>query len=123
MAMFKSYKLYVQVKRNQIKVIDLDNGMQVTKVAAVPFSSVRNIIGKFLPVQETLSDALRDLGIGKPFGGIKVVIQQMEGTEGGLSDIEKRALRDVGELTGAKKVYLEEGERELTMDEAITRIG
>jgi hypothetical protein len=39
------------------------------------------------------------------------VIQQTEATEDGLSDIEKRALRDIAEIAGADKVYIAEQER------------
>lgn len=120
--MFKTYKIYIRVKRDQVTVIDLVSGTQVTRDAETPFSSVRNVIGKFNPANETILAALGDLGIRRS-GRISAIIQQMEGTEGGLSDIEKRALRDLAEMAGATKVYLEEGERALTMDEAMARIG
>ena len=53
---------------------------------------------------------------------LKVVIQQLEGAEGGLSDIEKRALRDIAEMAGAKKVYIVESEQKLSIVDALTII-
>ena len=39
-----------------------------------------------------------------------------------LSDIEKRALRDIAEMAGARKVYIAEGEQKLTIAEALSMI-
>ena len=49
-------------------------------------------------------------------------MQQLEGSEGGLSDIEKRALRDLGEMTGASSVQLVEHSHNLTIDDAIKEL-
>jgi len=46
----------------------------------------------------------------------------MEDTDGGLTDIEKRALRDLAENAGAGKIYIADGEQLLTNNEALAKI-
>jgi hypothetical protein len=46
----------------------------------------------------------------------------LEGTEGGLSQIEIRALRDIAELNGANKVYLVYEDKPLSNQEALSLI-
>ena len=67
---------------------------------------------------------LDDLGIGQTFFSrpLTVLIQQLEGTEGGLSDIEKRALRDLAEMAGGRKVVICEDSRPLTIADALSRL-
>lgn len=120
--MFKSPKVYIQVKRNQVTAVNLDTGEEVTRLAITPFSTQRVVLASFQPANETISAAIRDLRLKTTFLALKVVIQQLEGAEGGLSDIEKRALRDIAEMAGAKKVYIVEGEQKLSNDQALALI-
>lgn len=120
--MFKTYKVYVQVLRNKITATDLETLQRVTVQADHPFSSVRQVLGTFQSAADTIQRALKDLGMKSSFSTIKMIVHQMEGTEGGLSDIEKRGLRDVAEISGAKIVHLVEQERALTSDEALQLI-
>ena len=117
--MFKSYKVYIQISRDSVTAIDLDTGLKAIRQAEQSFSSTRQILSNFNNAEITVRNTFKDLGIKRSFFAFKVVIQQTEGTEGGLSDIEKRALRDVAEIAGANKVYIAEQERILTLDEAL----
>lgn len=120
--MFSPHKLYIQIAKNKVTVINLVTGERVTRVSTTPFSTHRVVLGSFGPANETIAAGLRDLEVKRGFGGIKVVIHQIEGAEGGLSDIEKRALRDLAEMAGANKVLLIEDEKELSSGEALTRL-
>src|SRR5687767_5007389 len=104
--MFKSPKVYIQIKRNQVTVVNLETGEEVTRLAIRRFSTQRVVLASFDPANETILAAIRDLRLKTTFLALKVVIQQLEGAEGGLSDIEKRALRDIAEMAGAKKVCI-----------------
>ena len=121
--MFKSYKVYLQISRDQVTAIDLNTGLKVTRKAEQSFSSTRQILSNFNNAEITVRNTLKDLGVKRSFFALKVVIQQTEGTKGGLSDIEKRALRDIAEMAGANKVYIAQQERTLTLDEALQIIG
>jgi hypothetical protein len=117
--MFHSHKLYIQVSRNKVTVTNLETGVEVTQVAAEPFSSQRSILSSFDPANKTLVTAMRQLNLKHSFLKTKAVIQQMEDTVGGLTDIEKRALRDLAEIAGVAEVYIVDGKQRLTRDEAL----
>lgn len=120
--MFKSSKVYIQIKRNQVTAVNLETGEEVTRIAMKPFSTERVVLASFNPANDTVLAAMSDLRIKKTFMALKVAIQQLEGAEGGLSDIEKRALRDLAEMAGANKVYIVESERKLSTDQALALI-
>jgi actin-like ATPase involved in cell morphogenesis len=106
--MFKLKFIYIKIKRNHVEVTDLCSGETVSKQAIQPFSSTRNVVSSFNPASETIQSALEELGLtGRSFlSKMNILIQQQEGLEGGLSDIEKRALRDLAEMAGANKVFI-----------------
>src|SRR5687768_16327933 len=117
--MFKSPKIFMQVFRNRIVLVDLMTGHKITEHAVEPFSSVRQTIGNFDNANKTLKYAMKKLSIKKSIFATKVLIQQMEGSEGGLSQIEIRALRDIAELNGADKIYIIEHDKPMSDHEAL----
>lgn len=122
--MFKTIRLYIKLRRDFVEITNLETGETTSQRAAVPFSTTRNIIGSFGDAKQAIEAVLRASGIKTSFWtGLKVLIHQLEGTEGGLSDIEKRALRDLGEMIGARQVYLAEGERPLSVAGALLHFG
>lgn len=120
--MFKKHRLYIQISRNRITATNLDTGHEVSRLATTPFSTQRVVLARFDPANETILDAIRELRLKTSFATISIVIQQIEGAEGGLSDIEKRALRDLAEMAGAKKVFIAEVENPLSTADAISII-
>lgn len=117
--MFKSRKVYVQVRRNKVTVIDLLNGEQVVEEASIPFSTQRIVVASFDPAHQTIKSAFGRLGVKRSLGGISIAMHQVEGFEGGLSDIEKRALVDLGQMAGGSKVVIVENESEISNSEAL----
>ena len=122
--MFKSLRIYIKIRRNNIEVTNLETGASSSKSAVNSFSSIRNVVSNFNNAGETVNATLDDLGIGQTFFSrpLTVLIQQLEGTEGGLSDIEKRALRDLAEMAGGRKVVICEDSRPLTIADALSRL-
>ena len=120
--MFRTQKVYIQIRRNQVTAVNLNTGEEALRLAIRPFSTQRIVVASFDPANEIVLAALRDLGLKTTFVALKIVIQQLEGAEDGLSDIEKRALRDIAEMSGARKVYIAEGEQKLTIAEALSII-
>ena len=120
--MFRTNKIYIQITRNRITVVNLETGNEATRTSTEPFSTSRSVLSKYNPAYETLTAAMQDLRLKRSFFKIKAVIQQMEDTEGGLTDIEKRALRDLAESVGAGKVHIIDGNKRLTNVEALANI-
>lgn len=126
MAFFNIWRtpIYINIMRDKVEITNLATGETASQSAIESFSTSRTIVGKFDKAAETIKAAIGQLGTG---GGIfppsyKVLIHQTEGAEGGLSDVEKRALRDLGELFGDRMVYISERDRRLTKDEAVEEI-
>lgn len=118
--MFKTIRVYIKLRRDVVEITNLETGRTVSHRAAIPFSTTRNLVGDFNSADLTIREALRELGVKLRFWiRLKVLIQQLEGAEGGLSEIEKRALRDLGELAGGLRVYLVEDTRPLSISEAL----
>ncbi len=119
--MFKAKSIYIKIKRNHVEVTDLNTGETVTQQAIQPFSSVRNVVSSINPANETIQSALEKLGLkGRSFlSKMNILIQQLEGLEGGLSDIKKRALRDLAEMVGANKVFILEQSESVSTEAAL----
>lgn len=122
--MFKSLPIHIIVRRNHIQITNLENGNLSSIKALNNFSSVRNIVSNFNNANETIKAALNELNIKNTLFSrpLNILIQQTEGIEGGLSDIEKRALRDLAEIAGGKKVFISENPQPLSISEAIMQI-
>ena len=117
--MFQSNKVYIQIYRNRVTIVNLNTGVTATQVAVEPFSTRRSVLSSFAPANKTVRAAMRELGLKWSFLATRGVIQQMEDTEGGLTDIEKRALRDLAEEAGIGIVYIATGELPLSTAEAL----
>lgn len=122
--MFKSLPIHIIVRRNHIQITNLENGNSSSIKALNNFSSVRNIVSNFNNANETIKVALNELNLKNTLFSrpLNILIQQTEGIEGGLSDIEKRALRDLAEIAGGKKVFISENPQPLSISEAIKQI-
>ncbi|MBO9573886.1 MAG: hypothetical protein J7497_16990 [Chitinophagaceae bacterium] len=122
MNMLKTRLIYLKIKRNQVEVTDLNTDRTVFRQAIEPFSSVRMVVSSFDKANAVILSAFEDLGIKSGFFRplTKILVQQLEGIEGGLADIEKRALRDLAEMAGANKVFILEETEPVTNELALT---
>ena len=122
--LFKTLPIYIKITKNKVEITNLETGKTVSKAAENNFSSVRNVVSNFNDASKTIRSALADLGVTDSLWNrkLKILIQQLEGTEGGLSDIEKRALRDLAEMAGGRSVYIVEHSRQLTVSDALSKL-
>jgi hypothetical protein len=115
----KSVPVYVKVWRDRMEVMRLDTGRSATWRPTVPYSNERLVLAHFVEAEDHLKSLLSELFDHKKIKqNLRMVIQQMEGNEGGLSSVERRALVDMAEHSGALNVHLVEHERELVRHEA-----
>jgi hypothetical protein len=121
---FKRIPVYIKVYSNQIEVINLKSGETASRKALEPFSNQRLVLSDFNNASKLLRIVIDDLQLKtKIFGSsFKALIQQMEKLEGGLSNIEKRALRDLAELSGASYVKIIEHTQNLSNQEALMEL-
>lgn len=52
--MFKTHKVYIQIRRNQITAINLNTGEETSRLAIRPFSTQRIVLASFDPANETV---------------------------------------------------------------------
>lgn len=119
--MFRSLPVHILIKRNFIQVTNLETGSMISKKAGINFSSSRNVVSNFNNANKTIKSCLKELEIRNGIFSrpLLILIQQTEGTEGGLSDIERRALRDLAEMAGGKKVFISEETHPLSVNDAL----
>jgi rod shape-determining protein MreB and related proteins len=106
-ATFFESTVYVQVKRNQFRVRHIESNSEAAFDAQPPFTTTRLLIGQFLAAESLLKQALKQVSTSRFFSvSPKVVIQPLEMTDGGLSEVEERVLREVAIGAGASKVVV-----------------
>lgn len=95
-------RIYVQVYRDRIVARDINLGISVEGRPEAPYSTERNLVGKFTSARGLLKSLFRNLGI---FGWFKirpiVLMHAMERSEGGLSEVEERVLLELADAAGA----------------------
>ncbi len=98
---------YVRVRRNQFRVRHVSSKAEAVFEAQPPFSTERLLIGQFMAAEAVLKRALKELSKGGLFAvAPQVVIQPLEMTEGGLSEVEERVLKEVALGAGARKAVV-----------------
>lgn len=118
MKMFKTIHLLIKVYSNRIELINLDNEKTFTKTSEKPFSSSRLIIADFHEAKFFFKDVVKEVfameGIRFLAPKIKAAFQVMELYEGGLSEVEMRAFKDIAELSGIYKVLITDGSKQFS---------
>lgn len=123
MKLFKTDYLYVKVSTNAVEMTNLTIDETISRKAVEDFSTTRVVVANFNNITNLVVSMLRELGISTSFFSTKkILIQQIEKQDGGLSDIEKRALRDVGEQAGAKFVTIIDHPNRLSTEKALLEL-
>lgn len=96
--------------------------MDITLVPTTPFTTDRLLVGKFLAAERALKDAFKQVLSGSLFApSPKVVIHPLEMIEGGLSEVEERALQEVARGAGARRAFVWVG-HELSDAEVVEKL-
>jgi actin-like ATPase involved in cell morphogenesis len=122
--MFKRIPVYIKISTNQIEVTNLDSGKTLVEKSVEPFSSQRMVLAKFNEAELLVRKLIKELTSNRSWfpPQLKVAIQQIEKLEGGLAEIEKRAMRDLAEQAGASIVVIIDHDRKLSDQEALLEL-
>lgn len=95
-------KVKVEVYKDRLVISH--NGSAKSFTPESKFTTNRLLVGNFFPAVECLKRGLREIGVLGFFNLSKPMldIYPMEMTEGGLSEVEVRVLREVASGAGAK---------------------
>lgn len=119
MKLFKSIPLFVKLYKNRIEICRLDNGK--CKSMNGKFSDSRIVFAEYEKAEVLMKRITKELAPESNgfFGSSFImVIQQLEMNEGGISEVEKRAIRDSCEHVNAKTMKLVDSEKEISILEA-----
>lgn len=114
--------VYVRVYKNRFRLRHIESQKDIILNAEQPFTTERLIIGQFKNAEKTLIQGIKEVYNKKWITpSPKILIQQMEMNEGGLSDVEDRILKEISTVAGARAVLVWSG-KELTDNEVLAEI-
>ena len=117
-----SNTVYVKVTTNQFWARNIEDQKEAIETAIEPFTTKRLLVGDFSTAEKYLRAVLKKVHEGKWFSSSPVVIiHPMEMIDGGLSQIEERALVELAAGAGARKVVVWVG-HELSDQEVINHV-
>jgi rod shape-determining protein MreB len=139
--LFSKRILYVRIWRNRLSVLDVHSGASfddepwvaiggtskavvkigrsarnATELVVNPFGHPRTLISDFTVAEELLRRVVRSLRTSWWQPSPIIVMHPLEMLEGGLTQVESRALTELAIGAGARTVFLHTG-RELSRDE------
>ena len=95
--------LCVEIYANRMILTSDEHSISVN--ATEPFTTTRLLVGHFEPAVNCLKECLQQAGFTGFFKRApKLHIIAREKTEGGLSEVEERCIREVGLAAGARDV-------------------
>ena len=112
----KSNVTYVKVKRNKFIIRNIGTDKEAELSAIPAFTTKRLLVGEFSVAEQLLKSGINKVHTGILIASPIIVIHPLEMVEGGLSQIEDQALRELAAGAGARKVLVWVG-HELTDDE------
>lgn len=122
--LFKSVPVYIKIYTDKIEITNLISGVSVSRSAIEKFSNERLVVANFQNAEMLVRSVLKELLQIKSFlqPSLRMLIHQLEKLEGGLSQVEIRALRDIGEIAGGRYVKVIEQSRPLNPQQALLEL-
>jgi len=106
---FLNHTLYIKIFPNRFQIRDVNQQTEYTAQAAQPFTTTRLLVGSFTHAEKALKDGLKSIPRGLFTPSPIIVIQPMAMVEGGLSEVEERAIRELAMSAGARKAFVTAG--------------
>ena len=116
------YKIvYASIYTDRIVARNVDDDREIERLAKIPFSHPRMLVGSFSAAQICLKEAVTEAkGSGFSLATV-IVVQPMDRLEGGLSQVEERLLHELAMGAGAYKALVWVGQR-LSDDEVKAKV-
>lgn len=98
--------IYYQIKEGQVTGTYVEKDTSVTK-STKAFSHPRTVIGNFRDIESCFISIAQELAPRRFFTPAHIaIVQFMDDVEGGLTDIEVRALREAALGAGSRGTYI-----------------
>lgn len=107
--MFFEQTIYIQIEKDLFKFLHVQSGRIIKTQGA--FSNQRLAIAHFMIAAEALKKGVYEV-YPKSFFRVPpvIIMHQIFNSEGGLCEIEERILREAAFSSGAKQVFIWEGQ-------------
>jgi rod shape-determining protein MreB len=106
--------LYVQIRPNRFVVRNTADGRTADRTSASPFSHPRTLIGNFTTAEALLKTMVSEVK-GSFVLRTEILLHPLERIDGGLTQIEERALHELALGSGASRALVWVGS---TLDDA-----
>jgi rod shape-determining protein MreB len=101
--------IYIKLYENRVIIRDVNTQVNIDRKSLEPFSNSRLLLADFTIAEKFIREILNELYGKRMFQkALAVLIQPMEKTEGGLSQVEKVSFNDLVMHIGGKYVKIEE---------------
>lgn len=121
---FFANTLYVKIFANRFEILHIESGKMNSIIADRPFTTHRLLVGQFTEAAIELRKGIKLVYAGRNklfIASPAILIQPMEMFEGGLSQVEERALQELAMSVGARKAIVHVGNT-LTDQEVIAKL-
>ena len=100
---FSSGTVYVRIKRNELIARHIESKTEASEMAT--FTTERLLVGQFSGAENVLTKLVKKV-IGNTWlkAAPSIVMHPLEMTEGGLSQVEDRVLRELATGAGGNKI-------------------
>lgn len=113
--------IYIRLYENRAIIRDVNTQVSIDRISVEPFSNSRLLLADFTNAEKFIREILNEIHGKKMFQKtLAVLIQPMEKTEGGLSQVEIVSFNDLAMQIGGKYVKIEENKIKIE-DDAIKR--
>lgn len=108
--LFVNPVIYVRIYKNRFLLRYIQDQKNLNLTASQPFTTNRLLVGEFTAAEKLLKEGVKALMRGKLFVPSPLILMHpMEMAEGGLSQLEERAIQELGHGAGGRKVKVHIG--------------
>lgn len=118
--MFSRNKYYVRLFINRVDIKDLTNGKSISEKSEMEFNNQRLLLANLQIAENFVKSAFEKNGFSSR--NSIAIIQQMQMSEGGLSEVERLVLKELFSIVGIKEIRIDESLSNLTEKQLVDLI-
>ncbi|KNA60759.1 hypothetical protein B2J71_18540 [Vibrio cholerae] len=116
---FKKNHIHIQFKTGEVKVTHLETDKCIIRTCSA-LTHPRTLMGDFFAIESCLKEIWADLLPRKSFSLAPIaIVQFLDKTEGGVTNVEVRAFREAILGAGSRQVYFPESQKPMSKSELI----
>ncbi len=114
---FKRNHIHIQFKTGEVKVTHLETDKCIIRTCSA-LDHPRTLMGDFFAIESCLKEICADLLPKKSFSLAPIaIVQFLDKTDGGVTNVEIRAFREAILGSGSRQVYFPESQKPMSKSE------